>query len=456
MNPTFSWDQLSEFITNLREDFDRQNQKQNEEQQGPSNPIIQKWTSGTVLFSRIDLGGLYLDEETTAKYATCVRSLHSHLAGKSGQISRDAVEGAFQIAILRSLNITNNDPEPDFGARLTREIDELKRTLRQKPEVFVVRVEVQGLNQAQLPQRFGPFKFYMADESAIPEGPRVQDEAASPERLNRLESQRILRQNLVARVKGKTFAEIELEVFDRDAAMSLAESKLRRTLDVLNYFGEFFSEANARVSLPGEAVPTRRITIVGRKAEIDDSQIVFGNKGPLVPFSFPSKNSPPKSVEAFEKASRLLSRTNLNDLEERVVSALQWAGRAITDDRIDSAFLHSCISLETLLGNRQHNEITLAFALRAVHLVFRRDVRVEWLAKMKRYYRFRSGLAHSGTANVSDLDVATIRDILKQAIFTVLVTEPFCSMTKCDELDAWFEEQVLAGSAVPATQSDAG
>jgi hypothetical protein len=372
--------------------------------------------------------------------------LHSHVAGRSGQVSPAAVEDAFQIAILRSLNITNIDPETDFSTRLAREIDELKRTLKRKPEVFVVRLEVQGLNPEQLPRRFGSFTFSVADENTIPTLD-VHQETSDPERLKRLESHRILRQNVRTNIKGKTFAEIELETFDRDAAMSLGESKLRRTLEVLNYFGEFFSEAEARVFLPGEAIPARRITIVSRKAEAGNNEFVFGNKGPLVSFSFPLKNSPGKSVEAFERASVLLDRANLSDLEKRLVSALQWAGRACTDDRNDSAFLHSCISFETLLSNRLQGEISFAFSLRAVHLLFRRDVRMEWLKKMKKYYQLRSDLAHKGTADVSDADVATIRELAKHAIFTALVTEPFCKMTKFEELDKWFEEQLLAGTA---------
>lgn len=445
MNPTFSWNQLSEFITNLKEDLEIQ--KENEKQEEQSLPIVHKWTSGTMLFTREDLGGLSLNEKGTAKYRTCVRALHSQVAGKSGQISRKSVEDAFQTAILRSLNITNNDSEPDFVARLTREIEELKRTLRRSPEVFVVRLEVQGFNQSQLPQRFGPSAFYVADENTVPAAPEVHEGSSDPERLKQLESRRILRQSLRASIKGKTFAEIEVEALDRDAAISLAELRLRTTLDVLNYLGQFFSDAEVRVFRPGEAAPARRITVVGRRAESGSTNFIFGNKGPLAPFSFPASNSSPKFVEAFEKASSLLSRTNLSDLEKRVVSALQWAGRALSDDRNDSAFLHSCIALETLLGNRQLNEITLAFALRTVHLLFRRDVRVEWLDKMRTYYRLRSSLAHSGAADVSDLDVAIIRDILKQAIFSVLVTEPFCRMTKCNELDTWFEEQLLAGTS---------
>jgi hypothetical protein len=327
MSSTFSWDQILQFITKLKEDFDKETKEAREKSRSSFEPIVEKWTSGTQLFTRGDLGGLLLDEEEAASYRACARALHSHVAGKNGKISPAAVDDAFQTAILRSLNITKIDPEPDFSIRLTRELEELKRTLKGKPQTFVVHLEVQGLNQKQLPLRFGSFRFYIADETTVAM-PEVREETSDPERLKRLESNRILRQSLRNSLKGRMFAEIELEAFDRDAAMSLAEGKLRKTLDVLNYFGEFFSDAEARVSLPGEAIPARRITLLGRKAEPDSNEFLFANKGPLAPFSFPSTGSSAKSVEAFEKASSLLDRGNLSDLEKRLVSALQWAGRA--------------------------------------------------------------------------------------------------------------------------------
>lgn len=189
MNPTFSWDQISQFITNLKEDFDRQKQEEREKPQGSLEPIIQKWTASTKLFTRGDLGGLLLDEEDAAKYRACARALHSMAAGKTGQISRGAVEDAFQTAILRSLNISNIDPEPEFSTRLAREIDELKRTLKRKPEVFVVHLEVQGLNREQLPRRFGSFTFFVTGEYTI-SSPDVREEISNPDRLKQLESHR--------------------------------------------------------------------------------------------------------------------------------------------------------------------------------------------------------------------------------------------------------------------------
>jgi hypothetical protein len=272
------------------------------------------------------------------------------------------------------------------------------------------------------------------------------EETSDPQRPKRLESNRVLRERLRATIKGKTFAEIEVEAFDRDAAVSLAEKTLRGTIDGLNYFGEFFSDMQTRVFLPGDAAPCRCITVISRKAEPGDNVFAFGTKGSLGLFSFPSTDSPPKGVEAFERVSTLLASSNTSDLEDRILAALKMAGRASTDDRNDSAFLHACISLETLLSNKDQGEITLTFSLRAVHLIFTdASMRTDWFTKMKKYYGLRSRLAHAGTADISDADVANIRLISRQAIFMMLVTEPFNRMTKADDLERWFEQQLLAG-----------
>jgi Apea-like HEPN len=459
MKPEFSWERLSRFIIKLRETVENQeNRKDHEKPEGPFAPIIRKWTEDAVLFTRDELGGVLLDTDDAAEYRACVRALHSFAAGKHGQISRRAVEDAFQTAILRSLNITNNDPEPDFLTRLEREIEELKRTLRRKPETFVVRLEAQGLDLKGLPRRFGLVTFYLADENTVPTPDARGEETSDPQRLKRLESNRVLRERLRATVKGKTFGEIEVEAFDRDAAVSLAEKTLRGTIDALNYFGEFFSDMEARVFLPGDAAPCRCITVISRKAEPSNNVFAFGTKGPMGLFSFPSTNSPAKGVEAFERVSNLLASSNTSDLEDRILAALKMSGRASTDDRNDSAFLRSCISLETLLSNKDQGEITLAFSLRAVHLIFTdASMRMDWFRKMKKYYGLRSRLAHAGTADISDADVANVRLISRQAIFMMLVTEPFNKMIKADDLERWFEQQLLAGpmpevDSVPGVQ----
>src|SRR6266478_5813448 len=112
MKPEFSWEQLFRFIIKLRKSTENQEKREGHEKpEGPFVPIIRKWTEGAALFTRDELGGVLLDTDDAAEYRACVKALHLFAAEKHGQISRGAVEDAFQTAILRSLNITNSDPE---------------------------------------------------------------------------------------------------------------------------------------------------------------------------------------------------------------------------------------------------------------------------------------------------------------------------------------------------------
>lgn len=61
MNSSFSWEQLSHVIINLKKDLDRQRLESEGKPQGALESTIQKWTSGTELFTRGELGGLLLD-----------------------------------------------------------------------------------------------------------------------------------------------------------------------------------------------------------------------------------------------------------------------------------------------------------------------------------------------------------------------------------------------------------
>src|SRR5258708_39004878 len=125
MKPEFSWEKLSRFVTKLKESDENQKQQEDEKPQGPFAPIIQKWTSGDVLFSRGTLGTVFLDTDDAAEYRACVSALHLSMLGKHVQISRGAEEDAFKTAIMNSLIINNTDPDPEYYNRIEREMGKL-------------------------------------------------------------------------------------------------------------------------------------------------------------------------------------------------------------------------------------------------------------------------------------------------------------------------------------------
>ena len=106
--------------------------------------------------------------------------------------------------------------------------------------------------------------------------------------------------------------------------------------------------------------------------------------------------------------------------------------------------MYACIALEALLNNRDRGEISFAFALRGTHLLMQ-DVamRGKLFQELKALYSLRSEIVHVGDTDITDSDIAKMRTLAKQAVFTVLVSEGFTNMTEDKEFEDWFMGQQL-------------
>jgi hypothetical protein len=144
--------------------------------------------------------------------------------------------------------------------------------------------------------------------------------------------------------------------------------------------------------------------------------------------------------------SAILANPNPSSLDDRILSSLQWAGRATIEGRKEEAFLLFCISLEALLLGNRNTEISQTFALRGAHL-FGQDTahRKDIFKKLKCLYGIRSSIVHSGHTQVTQADLSKIRSLAKNAVWLMLVREPFSQMKTEEKLEEWFQTQLLAG-----------
>jgi len=449
MNSESPWKQLTEFIVRLQQTVETK----------PSAPFFQAITSSEVFFTRAELGGLMFSRDEASEYRRCIKAIHESVGGEHGRISRSAVEDAAQIAILKALDANGKDSERDFASRLRREVEGLRQALKRAPYPYIVYLQVCGLDAKDLPRQIGNVKFFIADESNVPglkpgnHEEKPDDEAAEKRR----EGVRTLRENVIASIKAKTYSTIEVEAFDKEAAAILAEKELRMTLDVLNYFGDFFSHEGARVFLPGDAAPSRHVGIIENKNDIQDSNYSFSFRGPIMPFSFPTSNSDPRSVGALHKASSLLQKRSRNRWDARILAALRWAGRASVEEGKEEALVLFCISLEALLLTNADKELAYQFALRGAHLLGKEGSRrKEVFGDLKALYNTRSKIVHSGKTEIFAIDLAKANVLAKNAIFIVLTTEPFSRFTSEKEFNDWVEEQTLTGVGDTTRPESAG
>ncbi|MGB6199094.1 MAG: hypothetical protein WBF35_06040, partial [Candidatus Acidiferrales bacterium] len=243
---------------------------------------------------------------------------------------------------------------------------------------------------------------------------------------------------------GKTYAHVRVSATDVNAATALALKRLRQTLDVVNFFTTILGHSGARVYLPWEAKPylARSFTIANN---LQEGNWGSSREGPSVPFSFSQFEGKRSDASGFSRASTILEKGNANPIENRVLSALQWAGRASVEERKEEALLLFVVALESLLlDNTENQQLRYRFGVRGAHLLGGNlKSKTEICGVLKHLYDLRSAVVHSGSTDISDSDRDTARHLAGRAIFRVLATDPFSTMTTEEEFAKWFEDQVL-------------
>lgn len=441
---------LGSFIENLRQ-----------QSEGTPKPDFEALRKGAItIFSSEGLGWLLLSEAGGLEYQNAANEVYLSVARHFGHsktpdelhISKRAVESAIQSAILKSLDIPKQCADP-FEKRLAQSLAELKTTLLENPKQWIVHIEVRGLAPDGLPHTFGQVEFQVSDGTLVSLRPSTESDSP-PDKIGEGASKFA---DLFSPGKGTIYGTVFAAATDADAAKALAEKKLRLTLDALNFFGDFFNVLPSRVTLPDDAKTSGAKTFIfprgtptARGGRVSLGPTMF------LPFAFALVSESDAKKSGFERVSAILANPSPTPLEERILSSIQWAGRASMEARREEAFLLFCISLEALLlGEALKTETTQRFALRGAHLLMQdATLRKRVFDDLKSLYGIRSDVAHWGYIKVTKADLSKMREFAKTASVIMLVQEPFSTMRTEKDLDDWFLAQLLEGVAPPSKPGD--
>jgi hypothetical protein len=242
-------------------------------------------------------------------------------------------------------------------------------------------------------------------------------------------------------------ATVKVQAFDAVAARRLAVERVRRTVDVVNFFAPFFHGNHARyrayvapdgerTNLPWAVRPVDGDTFQWSDASEDEAPVT----------EFAPESARAQQVGA-RRASEILASDAPTDLESRILKALSWAGRAAVETRRDEAFLLYAIALEALLTKpSSRSGVTDRLRLRVTRLLgLLPSTRKEIHDLMGHLYEIRSDLVHSGSStDLSDSDLKSIRSLVNRALTGVLTDARFSKMRHAHEFERWFEDQMLA------------
>jgi hypothetical protein len=376
-------------------------------------------------FHRQGLGGLELTGRNLDDFREVLFELHAAIPLGKDSISLRAVESKLQKAILQFLFPNDQDTHAGSDQTLTSAMSELRNELRQKPISWLIKFPVAGLDPSELPKKVGTIEFHNHTEV----NPQPVSSGVPTLHATRW-----------------PHAHITVETVDREAAKETAIRELRRTFDLLNYFGGLVGNRDARVYLPWEARDYQLKFTVSESVEKYPQLFSHEWRGPFVNFSLTLLFDPSRATRSgFERALDILSKPNRSAMEDRVLTALLWAGRATVEERREEAFVLFTIALESLLVNSNDKEqLTQRFAIRGAHLIGRNfSARKKIYKDLKGLYALRSKIVHSGSVAIADSDRDMIAHYVKVAIHTALVSETFCKMERVEDFHAWFEDKTL-------------
>lgn len=206
----------------------------------------------------------------------------------------------------------------------------------------------------------------------------------------------------------------------------------------------------SRVFLPSDADSVSQFALLFKRGDRPSFSWLMSRQGPLLLIALSVLDTPRAGKFGVVRVSEILGKRERTSLEQRIMSSLQWSGRASTAIQREEAFPLFAIALEALLlGNREHGELSFKFSTRGALLLMKSfDGRKRVKGELASLYKRRSAIVHSGSTEISDKELSAMRWYSKQAVLTVLTTSPFTAMCHEDEFDSWLDEQMLGGGGV--------
>jgi hypothetical protein len=374
-------------------------------------------------------------------------------------ISRDAIGTLLRDVLLRSLlpgRGGHHHPRPRFELRKKKQLRRLRKTLLGPLREWRIAAQVTGLSRRLVPTVVGRVQFMWgssrnADSIAAETFDFDPDsKRAKPKSWNAQSEVRLKRRLEVTRLlTGEAIAVVRVAAADAKAAKHIGTAEIRRTIDLLNFFAPAFEDPRGthRAYLAPESLGGQQ-----RWVAYDPATWAYSYNDDFVN-EFPLEKTKPTARRArrvgLHRANELLAKQTRTDLEDRIVNALAWAGRARTERRREQAFLLYAIALEALLTKPgAHGGITERLKFRTAHLVHhKRAASRRRLAEIvERLYRLRSVIVHNGIWDeLADEDLRTIALVAELVLVTVLTKEPFKSIRDAGAFEAWFEARQYGG-----------
>ena len=433
-------------IERLRDLKDEKNEEGEHEVKGASTFFLKK-----------ELGGLYLTEKADKQYRECLDSLVAVL-GKNATASiqsRGAVQDLLQNAILRAVR-PRKDPKSEdpatFRRRISRELNTVRKQLLAAPSEWKVTIQVLGIKATTLPFTFGGIEFlYGSEDVGRKLANCIPDYDPTPKRVSKKTIQEEhahrekIRNTITKKLSTETVATVSVHAFDVEAAENLGTERIRRSVDILNFFAPYFHDHpdvyRAFLASDGKRI---RLPSLVRGVNVPFARWIE-EKSYDTPIEAIDPHSEKGRKIGLARAGEIFAQREHTDLDLRILNAVSWAGRATVEHRREEAFLLWAIALEALLTNpKARSGVTDRLRFRAAWLI---GADLEGRKRVRdlvgNLYVLRSNIVHAGdSTDLTDGDLKKIRKVVRASVTCVLTDARFSKLRRATEFEESLDDHL--------------
>lgn len=375
---------------------------------------------------------MFLEPETLAEYRDVRQKLLEKFAPDE-DLSESAIDSALRTAVFEVVDIPKRRDQ-NLSVRLDHALEKLRIFLVSPSEEYECWIEVGGLDVVSLPTCFGGVRFIVFGAEQIQ---NLKEAGQKKHIIGQLEGFIDL---LTDRLLDRPTAVVRVNARDKKAALSLAERKVRAIIECLNFFSDTIPGYHGSLFLPtNQESPSE----VARLAVSDSGSMEtdYSDDRPVGIFSIAEvrENAEEMVRCAFDRVESLLEK-NRNVVEELLLTAVRWAGRATVARTREESFLLFAIALECLVLPTDKDELRYRLSQRVARLCGEdMDQRLELAKRTKKLYDVRSKIVHSGYYEVTEDERDEIRIAARVVILRLLTDPDVEKYGKLDKLHEYFE-----------------
>ena len=381
---------------------------------------------------------LRLSNDEAIQYRRLLKEARRRLAPQD-DLSEKALDSALKDAIFTAVGTSSPDKD-ESESRLNAAITNLRSFLEAEPQPYECWVEIEGTEVDTLPAGFGRTTICVVGQLQVD---LLKDIVRTKHKVQVSDRLKLIDDHQSAQLLGRVIAIHCVIARDAGAALVLAERDVQRTLDCLNFVAELIPYNRAHLRL----ARGRTVGDSGAQLSIAKDGSYTTDSAARAPWTYSFdrlREVDEPGVGVIRRIDELLAEPTPNQVEDSLIRAVRWSGRAAESESFEDKFLFSIVALESLLLPDSSGELSFRLSLLVARILGRDFASRQQIAgDVKRLYLLRSKLVHDGTFEVTEDDQDLAVTFAIETIARLLTDEGVRKLTKRQQLQEHFNQLIL-------------